>query len=148
MLQDGESAEGCVNPVVRIGDTVRRPIHRWTLAVHSLLRYLEAVGFSGVPRVLGFDELGREVLSFIPGEVARRPWPEVMLEEKGLAEVARFLSRYHDAVRDFEPPEDAEWYVPNMTWRPGMTIRHGGSWTLEYCLGRANLKRINRLGLC
>ena len=46
MLQEGESAQGCVNPVVRIGDTVRRPVHRWTPAVHSLLRYLEAVGFS------------------------------------------------------------------------------------------------------
>ena len=130
MMQEGESAQGCVNPVVRIGDTVRRPVHRWTPAVHSLLRYLEAVGFSGVPRVLGFDELGREVLSFIPGEVARRPWPEVMLEKEGLAEVARFLARYHNAVRDFEPPEDTEWYVPNLTWRPGMTIRHGdpGPW--------------------
>lgn len=64
MLQEGESDRGCVNPVVRIGDTVRRPVHRWTPAVHALLRYLEAVGFSGVPRVLGFDELGREVLSF------------------------------------------------------------------------------------
>ncbi len=112
MLEEGESVQGCVNPVVRIGDTVRRPIHSWTPAVHSLLHYLEAVGFSGSPGVLGFDELGREVLSFIPGEVALRPWPEVMGEEKGLAEVARFLSRYHKAVKDFEPPENAEWYVP------------------------------------
>ncbi len=142
MLQEGESARGSVNPVVRIGDTVRRPVHRWTPAVHALLRYLEAVGFSGVPRVLGFDELGREVLSFIPGEVVRRPWPEVMLEEKGLAEVALFLSRYHNAVRDFEPPEDAEWYVPNVAWRPGMIIRHGdlGPWNTVW-EGR-NLKGI------
>ena len=136
MLQEGETARGCVNPVVRIGDTVRRPVHRWTPAVHALLRHLEAVGFSGAPRVLGFDELGREVLSFIPGEVARRPWPEVLLDETGLAEVARFLCRYHRAVRGFEPPEDAEWHVPHKTWRPGMTIRHGDLGTLEYGLGR------------
>ncbi len=107
-----------------IGDTVLRPAHGWTPAVHSLLRYLEAVGFQGVPRVLGFDEQGREVLSFIPGAVALRPWPDVMLEDTGLAEVARFLSRYHDVVRDFEPPEDVEWCVPGVQWRPGMTIRH------------------------
>ena len=37
------------------------------------------------------------MLSFIPGEVAQRPWPEVMLEEEGLAEVARFLARYHNS---------------------------------------------------
>lgn len=66
-----------------------------------------------LPRVLGFDELGRELLSFIPSEAVRRPRQEVMLEEKGLAEVARFLSRYHNAVRDFEPPDDAEWHFPN-----------------------------------
>ena len=102
MMQEGESAQGCVNPVVRIGDTVLRPVHRWTPAVHSLLRYLEAVGCSGVPRVLGFDKLGREVLSFIPGEVAQRPWPEVMLEEEGLAEVVRFLARYHNSDLQLE----------------------------------------------
>ena len=130
MLQDGQSAEGGVTSVTRIGNTVRRSTGRWTPAVHSLLRHLEAVGLSGVPRVLGFDEMGREVLSFIPGETARRPWPETMLEEEGLAEVALFLRRYHSALKDFEPPEDAEWRVPQLTWRPGMTIRHGdiGPW--------------------
>ena len=130
MLQEGQSAQGGVTSVMRIGNTVRRSTGRWTPAVHSLLRYLEAVGFSGAPRVLGFDEMGREVLSFIPGETARRPWPEALLEEKGLAEVALFLRRYHSAMKDFEPPEDAEWYVPQLTWRPGMTIRHGdlGPW--------------------
>jgi hypothetical protein len=29
--------------VVRVGDTVRRPVGRWTPAVHSLLRYLAVV---------------------------------------------------------------------------------------------------------
>ena len=130
MLQDGQSAEGGVTSVMRIGNTVRRSTGRWTPAVHSLLRYLEAVGFSGAPRLLGFDEMGREMLSFIPGETARRPWPKAMLEENGLTEVALFLRRYHDAVKDFEPPEDAEWYVPQLTWRPGMIMRHGdiGPW--------------------
>ena len=130
MLQDGQSAEGGVTSVTRIGNTVRRSTGRWTPAVHSLLRHLEAVGLSGVPRVLGFDGMGREILSFIPGETARRPWPEAMLEEEGLAEVALFLRRYHVAVKDFEPPEDAEWRVPQLTWRPGMSIRHGdlGPW--------------------
>ncbi len=130
MLQEGDSVQGSINPVVRIGETIRRPVHRWTPAVHSLLRYLEEIGFSGVPRVLGIDDLGREILSFIPGEVAWRPWPEVMLEENGLVEIAHFLRRYHHAVRDFEPPPDVEWYAPHVTWQPGMSIRHGdlGPW--------------------
>src|SRR5256885_16479209 len=33
--------------------------------VHELLRYLESVDFPYAPRVLGFDELGREVLTHL-----------------------------------------------------------------------------------
>ncbi|NKB72765.1 MAG: phosphotransferase [Candidatus Latescibacteria bacterium] len=130
MLEDGDSDQGTVNSVERIGNTVRRPIHRWSSVVHSLLRYLEAADFSGVPQFLGTDESGREILSFIPGEVALRPWPEVMLEETGLIQVTQFLVHYHSAVRDFQPDEDAKWHVPHLAWRPGMIIRHGdlGPW--------------------
>jgi hypothetical protein len=58
--------------VVRIGDTVRRPAGPWTAAMHALLDHLHAAGFHGAPRPLGLDELGREVLTFIPGTIA---WP-------------------------------------------------------------------------
>ena len=57
--------------VVRVGDTVRRPTGPWTPAVHALLVHLNAVGFCGAPRPLGFDEQGREVLSY--------PWYAWML---------------------------------------------------------------------
>ncbi len=57
MLEDGHSDNGSVNAVVRIGDTIRRPVNRWTAAIHSLLRHLEDVGFQGTPRVHGLDEL-------------------------------------------------------------------------------------------
>jgi hypothetical protein len=59
--------------VVRIGDTVRRPAGPWTPAVHALLGHLHAAGFDGAPRPQGLDELGREVLTFIPGSIA---WPD------------------------------------------------------------------------
>ena len=87
------------------------------------------------PRVLGLDELGREVLSFIPGEAAFRPWPEVMLREEGLVEVGRFLARYHQAVGDFVPPEEIEWHVPGLRWQVGDIIRHGdlGPWNMIWC---------------
>jgi len=32
--------------------------------VHSPLRQFEDVGFEGAPRVLGFDDQGREVLTY------------------------------------------------------------------------------------
>ena len=61
--------------VVRVGDTVRRPIKRSSQAVHTLLLHLESVGFDGAPRYLGSDERGREVLSFIRGRCRYRYRP-------------------------------------------------------------------------
>nr|WP_026876336.1 hypothetical protein [Jiangella gansuensis] len=49
--------------VVRVGETVRRPVMPWSAAVQALLLHLEAVGFPYAPRFLGLDEHGREVLS-------------------------------------------------------------------------------------
>ncbi|MFI6321157.1 phosphotransferase [Nonomuraea sp. NPDC050556] len=54
--------------VVRVGDTVHRT---WDSPygdmafVHELLDHLE--GWPGAPRFLGFDEEGREVLTYLPG---------------------------------------------------------------------------------
>lgn len=60
---------GNTTVVVRVGDTVGRPAGPWTPAVHDLLHHLSAAGFAGSPRVLGVDELDREILEFVPGEV-------------------------------------------------------------------------------
>ncbi|MDR2984856.1 MAG: hypothetical protein LBV34_08440, partial [Nocardiopsaceae bacterium] len=69
----GESPEvrlpgGNVGGAVRVGDTVRRQSGAWTPAVHALLEYLDG-RVDGIPRVLGQDEQGREVLSYLPGHV-------------------------------------------------------------------------------
>ncbi|WP_208322959.1 hypothetical protein [Mumia sp. ZJ1417] len=37
-----------------------------------MLRFVEAAGFDGAPRCLGTDHAGRQVLSYVPGEVASR----------------------------------------------------------------------------
>ena len=104
-----------------VGGTVRRRVGRWTPAVHALLRHLEAVGFDGSPRVLGFDEQGREVLSFLPSEVAsRRSAPRT--EEAAFA-LGRLLRRYHQAVSGFVPPEDAVWRLGRHP-SPGTVICH------------------------
>ncbi len=63
-------AGGCQTPgVVRLGETVRRPMGPRASFVHEPLRFLEAAGFGGAPRIMGVDERGREVLSFIEGSV-------------------------------------------------------------------------------
>jgi len=93
--------------VSRVGDTVRRRSGPWTRTVHALLRHLEDVGFSGSPRVVGagFDEQGREVLSFIEGEfVHPGPW-----SEDALPHVGRLLRDLHRATASFQVPADAIW---------------------------------------
>jgi len=95
--------------VVRVGDTVRRTTGRSTPAVQAVLRHLEAKGFDGVPRVLGFDDRGREVLTYIEGTPGTRPWPQGLRTDAGLTAVVRLLAAFHDAVADFVPPTDAEW---------------------------------------
>src|SRR5689334_7641104 len=50
---------GNITGVVRIGQTVRRPIGPWSASVHGLLQYLETQGFEGAPRFLGVDQQER-----------------------------------------------------------------------------------------
>lgn len=109
----------------RIGDTVRRRTGPWTPTVHTLLQHLETVGFAGAPRVLGIDEEGREILSFLAGAVAMRPWPPVLRADRGVIAMARLLRQYHEAVSSFTPGPDAHWRVPDSAWQPGMIVRHG-----------------------
>jgi Ser/Thr protein kinase RdoA (MazF antagonist) len=99
--------------VVRVGDTVRRPVQAHTPAVHALLRHLEQAGFDGAPRVLGIDDQGREILSFMPGLVPPRPLAPWAVTDAGLASVGRLLRRYHEAAAGFVPPPGAAWDVPS-----------------------------------
>ncbi|QTZ93716.1 aminoglycoside phosphotransferase family protein [Streptomyces auratus] len=106
-LAGGNVSEG----VVRVGDTVRRPVGPWTPAVHALLTHLHEVGFRAAPRPLGIDEQGREVLTYVPGEVVWHGRFSLLEPVRRLAHVARLIREFHDAVRDFTPPPDAQWQV-------------------------------------
>jgi hypothetical protein len=111
---------GNENVVVRIGNTVRRPVHPWTPAVHALLRHLEASGFAESPRVRGIDTQGREVLTFIPGTVGNHPVAPEMITDASLVACARLLRRYH-AAATIQPGWDA------LPWR----VRHPDPATWE-----------------
>lgn len=114
---------GGVNQVARSGDTVRRPAGPWTPAVHALLRHLAARGFPGAPRPHGLDEQGREILDFVPGEVAHDPALPYLRDDATLTAVARLLRAYHDATAGFVPPPDATWYFPPR--EPAEVVCHG-----------------------
>jgi thiamine kinase-like enzyme len=90
-------------------NTVRRETGPWTPAVHALLRHLEAKGFEGAPRVVGIDEEGFEVLTYVPGLAHRPPVPA---SDEVVAQVGGLLRAYHDATVDFRSPADAHWQIP------------------------------------
>lgn len=134
-------AGGALNLVVRVGETVRRPVGPWTAAVHGLLGHLEAAGFHRAPRACGFDEKRREILTYIDGQPATRPWPAELRTDEGLHALIRLLRDYHDAVADYVPPAGSVWasgVASNLSPRSGDIIRHGdfGPWNTLWSNGR------------
>jgi Ser/Thr protein kinase RdoA (MazF antagonist) len=97
--------------VVRVGDTVQRPLRASSTATHALLQHLESAGFKGAPTFLGIDTHGREVLSYLPGESVTAPYPDWSMTDEALDSVALLLRTYHEAVADFRPV-GLEWAEP------------------------------------
>lgn len=91
----------------RIGDVVHRQTGPWAASVHALLRFLEAEGFAGAPRVVGsgFDAHGRETITYLPGTSPHPgPWPDGTHFALG-----QLLAEFHRLSRRFTPPKDAVW---------------------------------------
>jgi aminoglycoside phosphotransferase (APT) family kinase protein len=93
--------------VVRIGDTVRRPHQESSPRVAAYLQHLEAAGFDGAPRFLGVDGQGRDVLTFLDGDVPGSPVEPWAAEDAVLPGVARLVRRLHDASEGFALPARA-----------------------------------------
>jgi aminoglycoside phosphotransferase (APT) family kinase protein len=106
--------------------TVRRRARAWSRTVHDLLRHLEQRGFSGAPQVLGFDDQGREILTYLRGETVGQtePWPAWTHSDDALEDIGHWLRAYHDAVADYVPPSDAVWREGGR-WEAGLIIGHG-----------------------
>ena len=103
--------------VVRVGDTVRRSPGRQSAAVQALLRHLESEGVDGAPRSLGFDDQGRETVTFIDGELGF-VWDDDVLPALG-----SLIRRLHDAAASFDyRPHGGSWIGPIRA--PAETICH------------------------
>lgn len=118
-----EMLPGVFSAPARVGGTVRRGTGAWTAGVHALLRHLERVRFDGAPRVLGFDAQGREVLTYVPGDVPRNACPEVATD-RALFEVGRLLGRYHEAASGFSLPPGVVWHGGGVGPGPGEVVCH------------------------
>jgi hypothetical protein len=122
-LVGGKASAG----VVRVGATVRRPPAPNAEFAHRLLGFLEAQGFSGVPRYLGDDDAGREILTFIEGwvppDLSYSAWSEGQL-----VSVARLLRRFHDATSGTDLAGTRETVChgdlspTNVVWRDGVPV--------------------------
>jgi hypothetical protein len=128
-VNDEEKLDGAIG-AVRVGSTVRKVSGPWTATVHALLRFLLDAGFNLAPEPQGFDERGREVLSWVDGTPGDRPWPAALLSDEGVAELADVLRRYHDVVRLFDPGSEATWRAGRRRVRDGEIVCHGdfGPW--------------------
>lgn len=98
-LPRGDVTEG----VVRVGDTVRRPHQDSSALVAEYLAHLAASGFDGAPRYLGRDGRGRDVLSFLDGEVPGDPVPAWAAADEVLPGVGALVRRLHDASEGWLP---------------------------------------------
>jgi Ser/Thr protein kinase RdoA (MazF antagonist) len=127
---------------------VRRPVGPWTPTIHAFLRHLRASGFTAAPDVLGFDDQGREILSYIAGEtwgdhidldepktdlVTIRPWPAATRSESALAAIGRLYAELHRAARDFHPTTPI-WREYELPAHVGEIVSHGdaGPWNVVY----------------
>jgi Ser/Thr protein kinase RdoA (MazF antagonist) len=82
--------------VVRVGETVRRPVTPASAFVARLLAHLADHGYAACPRHHGQDASGRDVLSFVAGEVVGR-WRR--FPDSDVAAVAAMLRGFHEASR-------------------------------------------------
>ena len=82
--------------VMRVGDTVRRPLGGLTdLSVH-LLRHFEQIGFTGAPRYLGRDQAERDILTYIPGWV---PTKFQYFRDEQIFAAGTLIRQFHNATR-------------------------------------------------
>ncbi|HYJ10218.1 MAG TPA: phosphotransferase [Polyangiaceae bacterium] len=102
---------GNMTGAVRVGDTVRKPSQPQSSTIQRLLRHVRDQGVTWVPEPLGADEQGRDVWSFIAGEVVH-DHPTWLWSIDILTTVATRLREWHDATATFEHHPDDVWWWP------------------------------------
>ncbi len=102
---------GNMSAVVRRGQAVHRSAGPWTPTIHRLLEHVGCHGITWLPRPLGVDERGREVLTYLPGTVPSYPMPSWVWADRVLADAGRRLAQFHQASASFDATQ-AIWQLP------------------------------------
>ena len=107
MAEDEPLAGGWRTVVRREGDRVIRTRNLWSESVVDLLAHLADKGAQWSPQPVdgGFDEHGREMLTFIPG-ASPQPYP---WSDTAVAAVGTMVRELHDALIDFVPRKPTSW---------------------------------------
>lgn len=100
--EDELSGGNASGAVTRDGKTVRKP---WAATTEHVVTYLRALRARGVdvPEHLGRDEQGRQVLQYMPGQLAMHRAP---LEVPTITAVGRLVRSIHDASTGLAVPTD------------------------------------------
>ncbi|MCE0537271.1 phosphotransferase [Kineosporia rhizophila] len=107
-----------------MGDTVRRPWRSYTAPTHAFLAHLAKTAPGIAPVPVGQDERGREVLSWMPGDVALPPFPAWSFTDQYLSSLGRLLRRLHDAAEGWQPPAGSVWNTELADPEGGSIIVH------------------------
>ena len=110
--------------IERVGETVRRDVGYWSASVQRLLCHLEAMSFAQAPRFVGHDDNGREILTWIHGEVGHYPVAGKYWSEASLCAAAIMLRRYHDATTNFVLTSGDRWRMKVPDDQPAEVICH------------------------
>jgi chloramphenicol 3-O-phosphotransferase len=102
---------GNMGGAVRVGATVRRKAGPWSPTIHGLLRHLRQGGVAWVPEPLGFDEAGRDSVSYLPGTVPQYPLPAWIWADSVLVDAATHCRELHRVGATFDRT-GAVWQLP------------------------------------
>jgi len=103
---------GNATAVSRRGSTVLREAGPWTPTVHAVLEHARSSGMMDVPEPLGTSVDGREIMSYLPGQVPAYPMPSWVWSDSVLVQAARMLRAWHDSTAGFSPM-NAVWRLPS-----------------------------------
>ena len=91
--------------VYKVGNAVIKPKMPWTESIHNYLNFLVNSGFNEVPKIIGLDESGNELLEFIESEyIHPKPWNDALIKQIG-----NKLRELHEISKNYKYSRNDKW---------------------------------------